>query len=40
MATESTRPVAWTKPEFKRLGTMRDVKAAQTAGPQGAGAKS
>ena len=39
MATESTKPVAWTKPEFKRLGTIKDVKSRQGAGPQGNGAK-
>lgn len=30
---------SWTKPEFKRLGQIRDVANAQGSGTQGGGAK-
>lgn len=39
MATRNAKPNAWTKPHFKRLGKMKDVKGAQGAGAQAAGAK-
>jgi len=37
--TEKTTKKAWAKPEFKRLGEIKDVAAVQGAGPQGSGAK-
>ena len=36
--TAPRRP--WTTPELKKLGTIADVAASQTAGPQGGGTKS
>jgi hypothetical protein len=39
MTDEHKKPTRWTKPEFKRLGEMKDVKGAQGAGAQGAGTK-
>ncbi len=40
MKEESRVLKGWTKPEIRRLGTIKDVAGAQTPGPQGAGAKS
>lgn len=39
MKKKMVRPRAWTKPEIRRLGEMKDVAGAQAAGAQGAGAK-
>ena len=39
MPTESKKPVVWTKPDFKHLGKIKDVRGAQGAGAQAAGAK-
>jgi hypothetical protein len=39
MSKETVRPRAWTKPEIRRLGEIKDVAGAQGAGTQGAGAK-
>lgn len=36
---EATRQKAWTKPEIRRLGEIKDVAGDQGPGPQGAGAK-
>lgn len=39
MKKETVRPRAWTKPEIRRLGEIKDVAGAQGAGAQGAGTK-
>jgi hypothetical protein len=39
MAIERVRPKVWTKPLFKRLGELKDIRGAQGAGDQAAGLK-
>jgi hypothetical protein len=39
MKNDSIKPKAWTRPELRRLGEIKDVAGAQGAGAQGAGAK-
>jgi hypothetical protein len=39
MKQKSVRPNDWTKPEIRRLGTIKDVAGAQGAGTQAAGLK-
>lgn len=39
MTKVATSSRVWTKPEFKRLGEIKDVANGQGAGPQAAGVK-
>lgn len=39
MKEEATRPKAWTKPEIRRLGEIKDVAGNPGTGPQGSSTK-